>query len=155
MKNKTTIIYFLSLTLAVIGNYAVEVDAHPGRTASDGGHYCRTKCDKWGVPWNQRHFHGTKTYKAPKLKETYTAPSKTKTYISPSITTPEPESKIKPYTEPTYKKQTQSDNFVTVILKDGRKFKTESIQGGDGKMWFYHSGKKLIFPQEKIDKIVP
>ena len=31
--------------------------AHPGRTASDGCHYCRTNCDKWGVPWNVRHCH--------------------------------------------------------------------------------------------------
>lgn len=33
------------------------VYAHPGRTASDGCHYCRTNCDKWGVPWNVRHCH--------------------------------------------------------------------------------------------------
>lgn len=33
--------------------------AHPGNTAADGCHYCRTNCDKWGVPWNQRHCHGT------------------------------------------------------------------------------------------------
>lgn len=33
--------------------------AHPGRTSSDGCHYCRTNCDRWGVPWNQRHCHGT------------------------------------------------------------------------------------------------
>jgi len=32
--------------------------AHPGRTASDGCHYCRTNCDKWGVPWGVRHCHG-------------------------------------------------------------------------------------------------
>ncbi len=32
--------------------------AHPGNTASDGCHYCRTNCDYWGVPWNQRHCHG-------------------------------------------------------------------------------------------------
>lgn len=31
--------------------------AHPGRTASDGCHYCRTNCDYWGVPHNQRHCH--------------------------------------------------------------------------------------------------
>lgn len=31
--------------------------AHPGRTAADGCHYCRTNCDKWGVPWNERHCH--------------------------------------------------------------------------------------------------
>ena len=34
-----------------------QVFAHPGRTASDGCHYCRTNCDKWGVPWNVRHCH--------------------------------------------------------------------------------------------------
>ncbi|OGL81173.1 hypothetical protein A3B21_02695 [Candidatus Uhrbacteria bacterium RIFCSPLOWO2_01_FULL_47_24] len=32
--------------------------AHPGRTASDGCHYCRTNCDSWGVAWNARHCHG-------------------------------------------------------------------------------------------------
>lgn len=31
--------------------------AHPGRTASDGCHYCRTNCDSWGVPWDERHCH--------------------------------------------------------------------------------------------------
>ncbi len=34
--------------------------AHPGQTASDGCHYCRTNCDKWGVSWNVRHCHGAK-----------------------------------------------------------------------------------------------
>lgn len=34
------------------------VFAHPGNTASDGAHYCRTNCDSWGVPWNERHSHG-------------------------------------------------------------------------------------------------
>jgi len=37
---------------------ATSVNAHPGNTASDGCHYCRTNCDKWGVPWNERHCHG-------------------------------------------------------------------------------------------------
>jgi len=32
--------------------------AHPGNTASDGCHYCRTNCGRWGVPWNERHCHG-------------------------------------------------------------------------------------------------
>ena len=35
--------------------------AHPGRTASDGCHYCRTNCDSWGVPWNTRHCHNSIT----------------------------------------------------------------------------------------------
>lgn len=38
--------------------------AHPGRTASDGCHYCRTNCDRWGVPWNERHCHGGSSYKS-------------------------------------------------------------------------------------------
>jgi len=42
---------FLFLT---ISNTAL---AHPGRTASDGCHYCRTNCDSWGVAWNERHCH--------------------------------------------------------------------------------------------------
>ncbi|MDO8589984.1 MAG: hypothetical protein Q7R69_01805 [bacterium] len=36
------------------------VSAHPGNTASDGCHYCRTNCDKWGVAWNERHCHASK-----------------------------------------------------------------------------------------------
>jgi len=32
--------------------------AHPGDKASDGCHFCRTNCDFWGVPANQRHCHG-------------------------------------------------------------------------------------------------
>ena len=42
--------------------------AHPGRTASDGCHYCRTRCDYWGVPSNQRHCHGGSS--APSYKTT-------------------------------------------------------------------------------------
>ena len=34
--------------------------SHPGRTAADGCHYCRTNCDKWGVEWDKRHCHGNK-----------------------------------------------------------------------------------------------
>ena len=34
--------------------------AHPGGTASDGCHYCRTNCYKWGEIANQRHCHNSK-----------------------------------------------------------------------------------------------
>ncbi len=51
--------------------------AHPGNTASDGCHYCRTNCDKWGVPWNQRHCHGGYTAPKPKIIVP-TIPSETK-----------------------------------------------------------------------------
>lgn len=32
--------------------------AHPGGTASDGCHYCRTNCSSWGDPYGVRHCHG-------------------------------------------------------------------------------------------------
>lgn len=35
--------------------------SHPGGVANDGCHYCRTNCDKWGVPWNERHCHGSRS----------------------------------------------------------------------------------------------
>jgi len=54
--------------------------AHPGRTASDGCHYCRTNCNSWGVVWDQRHCHNTPTPttlnhtpKQETSKSTYTA----------------------------------------------------------------------------------
>lgn len=46
----------LCLAILVIVNHG-QVYAHPGNTASDGMHYCRTNCDSWGVPWGQRHGH--------------------------------------------------------------------------------------------------
>ena len=52
---KKTLILFITLTIIFI---ALPVFAHPGRTASDGCHYCRTNCDSWGVPWGERHCHG-------------------------------------------------------------------------------------------------
>ncbi|KKU17950.1 MAG: hypothetical protein UX28_C0003G0128 [Candidatus Pacebacteria bacterium GW2011_GWA1_46_10] len=35
-----------------------KVFAHPGNTASDGCHYCRTNCAKWGEVEGARHCHG-------------------------------------------------------------------------------------------------
>ena len=54
MKFKLIQFFLILTTLA-----SAVVSAHPGRTASDGCHYCRTNCDQWGVPWNVRHCHGT------------------------------------------------------------------------------------------------
>lgn len=33
--------------------------AHPGRTDSKGGHYCRTNCAKWGLKEGQYHHHNS------------------------------------------------------------------------------------------------
>ena len=37
---------------------ASAVYAHPGNTASDGCHYCRTNCSSWGEVYGSRHCHG-------------------------------------------------------------------------------------------------
>ena len=37
---------------------ALDAAAHPGGTAADGCHYCRTNCSRWGVPADKRHCHG-------------------------------------------------------------------------------------------------
>jgi len=50
--------------------------AHPGRTASDGCHYCRTNCSSWGVPWGERHCHYKSDIKPPQT--TQTPPAKQK-----------------------------------------------------------------------------
>ena len=61
MKKVAVLLIFFFVSLFSISI----VDAHPGRTASDGCHYCRTNCDKWGVLWNQRHCHGGGSAPAP------------------------------------------------------------------------------------------
>ncbi|RJG38278.1 hypothetical protein D1Z90_19200 [Motilimonas pumila] len=35
----------------------LSLQAHPGRTASDGCHYCRTNCSYWGEVAKARHCH--------------------------------------------------------------------------------------------------
>ena len=47
--------------------------AHPGNTAADGCHYCRTNCDKCGVPWNERHCHNEKPVVAAPVKKAVTS----------------------------------------------------------------------------------
>ena len=50
--------FFLLTLLTFLFISSNSVLAHPGRTAADGCHYCRTNCDKWGVAWDERHCHG-------------------------------------------------------------------------------------------------
>jgi hypothetical protein len=44
--------------LSVFFIFPSTVFAHPGRTAADGCHYCRTNCAKWGEVEGERHCHG-------------------------------------------------------------------------------------------------
>ncbi|WP_412728633.1 YHYH domain-containing protein [Cytobacillus kochii] len=53
MKKISCLLVFLFLV-----NYSLNVVyAHPGRTDSNGGHTCRTNCEKWGLKYGEYHFH--------------------------------------------------------------------------------------------------
>ena len=57
---KLLIALVLSLVFTTNALLLIDPDvvlAHPGRTASDGCHFCRTNCDSWGVAWDARHCH--------------------------------------------------------------------------------------------------
>lgn len=55
--NKAFLFVFFTFVFLIFSHNPVL--AHPGKTASDGCHYCRTNCEKWGVPYDERHCHGT------------------------------------------------------------------------------------------------
>lgn len=42
---------------ALLVSTAVSVEAHPGRTDSNGGHTCRKDCEKWGLQYGEYHYH--------------------------------------------------------------------------------------------------
>lgn len=71
--------------------------AHPGRTSSDGCHYCRTNCDSWGVAWNERHCHGGSSYLAPVVTKAPTvAPTQIYTPTPTKVATPTPSRVVTP-----------------------------------------------------------
>jgi len=51
------IVVFIAVSLSAV-YFTHNVKAHPGNTASDGCHYCRTNCDSWGEVYGERHCHG-------------------------------------------------------------------------------------------------
>ncbi len=65
MKGKTKKYLFFILILIGLFILSIPTLAHPGRTAADGCHYCRTNCSSWGVAWNQRHCHRAKSLPQP------------------------------------------------------------------------------------------
>ncbi|MCE3203421.1 MBL fold metallo-hydrolase [Paenibacillus sonchi] len=54
MKKRIAIPMILSVLLILL---PVIANAHPGRTDSNGGHYCRTNCAKWGLENGEYHYH--------------------------------------------------------------------------------------------------
>lgn len=68
--------------------------AHPGRTAADDCHYCRTNCDYWGEAWDERHCHGYEytapipAVVSPKLLKPTVLPARTVSVTSTPIPAP-------------------------------------------------------------------
>ncbi|GIN69559.1 hypothetical protein J14TS2_00340 [Bacillus sp. J14TS2] len=49
---------YLSILLAVCILFPIiKAEAHPGRTDANGGHTCRTNCEKWGLEYGEYHYH--------------------------------------------------------------------------------------------------
>lgn len=63
MTNCTKKLFYFVIFFGFILSSPKIIFAHPGNTASDGCHYCRTNCDKWGEAWNERHCHNPKPIK--------------------------------------------------------------------------------------------
>ncbi|GEL05472.1 YHYH domain-containing protein [Rummeliibacillus stabekisii] len=53
-KSKIMLTAFLCSLVFVL---PLSVSAHPGRTDSNGGHTCRTNCEKWGLEYGEYHYH--------------------------------------------------------------------------------------------------
>ncbi|KKX55574.1 YHYH domain-containing protein [Brevibacillus borstelensis] len=54
---KKGIIFLLLLVLAF--SILPASFAHPGRTDANGGHTCRTNCEKWGLRYGEYHYHNS------------------------------------------------------------------------------------------------
>ena len=52
------VLFFTLLLTTILLTLPQTVYAHPGRTAADGCHYCRTNCASWGEIQDARHCHG-------------------------------------------------------------------------------------------------
>lgn len=51
-KSLSTLLLIISVVLPFN-----EIEAHPGRTDANGGHTCRTNCEKWGLQYGEYHYH--------------------------------------------------------------------------------------------------
>ncbi|AYK07659.1 YHYH domain-containing protein [Brevibacillus laterosporus] len=52
---KKALLFFLFVTMLAVPFQ--QTSAHPGRTDKNGGHTCRTNCEKWGLSYGEYHYH--------------------------------------------------------------------------------------------------
>lgn len=62
----------LTLTVFLFTISVTTAHAHPGPTDANGGHYCQTNCEKYGLKKGEYHYHNkgnsTTTPSIPKSK---------------------------------------------------------------------------------------
>lgn len=53
---KMVAVFLMVMSLTIWGT-SETAWAHPGRTDANGGHTCRTNCEKWGLQYGEYHYH--------------------------------------------------------------------------------------------------
>lgn len=99
------------------------VNAHPGRTDNNGGHTCKTNCERWGLNYGEYHYHNGGTINSP-IQQVAPVPVATTAPIIPTpkpvVTTPKPVTPkptsvptVKPIIKPTIKPSATSSPSIT------------------------------------------
>lgn len=73
------------LILIIFSIIILPISGHPGRTDSNGGHYCRTNCEKWGLKNGEYHYHNSGSTASPTSTSTV-SPTASQTVSQTSIT---------------------------------------------------------------------
>ena len=86
---------FTTFALLLVLPTSASIQAHPGRTDSNGCHTCRTNCEKWGLAYGEYHCHNGGGASS---SGGTTAPS-TNNSATPSPSTPQPIQEAEPKVE--------------------------------------------------------
>lgn len=101
---RSFLIFIILLCMFIV---PVDVYAHPGGLNSNGCHYCRTNCAKWGLNQDEYHCHSGNTYTNSK-GQTF---NKDGVKISDPVTNnPEPELEPTPEPEPSVSNDVPNNN---------------------------------------------
>lgn len=86
---------FAAFALLLVLPTSVSIQAHPGRTDSNGCHTCRTNCEKWGLAYGEYHCHNG----GGASSSGGTAAPSTSGSSTPSSSTPQPLQEAEPKVE--------------------------------------------------------
>ncbi len=131
MKGKIKIVFLFIIIFGGIFVFSLSTLAHPGRTAADGCHYCRTNCSSWGVAWNQRHCHRAKLLPQPE------SPIKSHLGDPEGYTEPAPE-----YEAPLPKNESPVSKYN---LSSPKQYTAEVVkEDNEGSIWWWVIGIGII-----------